>query len=214
MRASSLERDWQSFLLFRKASAQHEVPDGMSRTLVTRKVPDMCYTVLEPWMSEPLGVSMRKENQTTAILEGERLSYQRDGQHYHLRVGSSAWYGWLQTATRFRVRSPSGTFSIRREQAGHKRGDWYWRAYRKRGGRLQRVYLGKTEELTLDRLQAVAARLSEQDPADQAEPEPIRHALHPATALSHPPDGRASTLPRPLTSLLGRKGVLVQWRMG
>jgi len=152
-----------------------------------------------------LGVSMRKENQTTAILEGERLSYQRDGQHYHLRVGTSAWYGWLQTATRFRVRSPSGTFTVRREQSGHKRGDWYWRAYRKRGGRLQRVYLGKTEELTLDRLQAVAARLSEQDPADQAEPEPIRHAPHPATALSHPPDGRASPLPRPLTPLLGRE---------
>jgi predicted ATPase len=148
---------------------------------------------------------MRKENQTTAILEGERLSYQRDGQHYHLRVGTSAWYGWLQTATRFRVRSPSGTFTVRREQSGHKRGDWYWRAYRKRGGRLQRVYLGKTEELTLDRLQAVAARLSEQDPADQAEPEPIRHAPHPATALSHPPDGRASPLPRPLTPLLGRE---------
>ncbi|HET8850939.1 MAG TPA: NB-ARC domain-containing protein, partial [Ktedonobacteraceae bacterium] len=148
---------------------------------------------------------MRKENQTTAILEGERLYYQRDGEHYHLRVGTSAWYAWLQTATRFRVRSPSGTFSVRREQAGHKRGDWYWRAYRKRGGRLQRVYLGKTEELTLDRLHAVAALLSEQDTADQAEPEPIRHALHPATALSHPPDGRASTLPRPLTSLIGRE---------
>ena len=148
---------------------------------------------------------MRKENQTTAILEGERLYYQRDGEHYHLRVGTSAWYGWLQTATRFLVRSPSGTFTVRREQSGHKRGDWYWRAYRKRGGRLHRVYLGKTEELTLDHLHAVAARLSEQGTADQAEPEPIRHALHPATALSHPPDGRASTLPRPLTSLIGRE---------
>src|SRR5215831_16190297 len=165
----------------------------------------MCYTVLEPRMSNRLGMSMSKENQTTAILEGETLSYQRDGQHYHLRVGTSAWYGWLQSATRFRVRSPFGTFTVRREQAGHKRGDWYWRAYRKRKGRLHRVYLGKEEELTIDRLHAVAARLSEQDPAAEAEPEPIQHALHPATALSHPPDGRASTLPLPLTSLIGRE---------
>ena len=148
---------------------------------------------------------MSKEIQTTAILEGETLSYQRDGQHYQLRVGTSAWYGWLQTATLFRVRSPFGTFTVRREQAGHKRGGWYWRAYRKRGGRLHRVYLGKSEELTLDRLHAVAATLAEQDTAAEAEPEPIQHALHPATALSQPPDGRASTLPLPLTSLIGRE---------
>jgi len=148
---------------------------------------------------------MRKENQTTAILEGGTLSYQRDGQHYQLRVGTPAWYGWLQTATIFRVRSPFGTFTVRRERAGHQRGDWYWRAYRKREGRLHRVYLGKAEELALDRLHAVAAALAEQDTVDEAESEPIQHALHPATAISQPPDGRASTLPLPLTSLIGRE---------
>jgi hypothetical protein len=88
----------------------------------------MCYTVLEPVCRNRLGMSMSNEDQTTALVAGETLSYQRDGEDYQLPVGTSAWYGWLQTATLFRVRSPLGTFTMRREQAGHKHGAWYWRA--------------------------------------------------------------------------------------
>jgi hypothetical protein len=105
------------------------------------------------------GVSMSNEDQTTALVAGETLSYQRDGEDYQLPVGTSAWYTWLPTATRFRVRSPLGTFTMRREQAGHKHGAWYWRAYRKHDGKLQRVYVGKGEEVTLQRLHAVARQL-------------------------------------------------------
>src|SRR6266513_1728049 len=108
-------------------------------------------------------MSMSSENPTPAIVAGETLIYQRDDQHYELRVGTPAWFVWLQTATIFRVRSPFGTFTMRREQAGNQRGDWYWRAYRKRGGKLQRVYVGKAEELTLERLDAVARQLFGQD---------------------------------------------------
>jgi LuxR family maltose regulon positive regulatory protein len=48
---------------------------------------------------------------------------------------------------------------MRRERAGNQRGDWYWRAYRKRDGKLHRIYVGKTGELTLERLDAVARHL-------------------------------------------------------
>ena len=82
----------------------------------------MCYTVSELVCRNRLGMSMSNENQGTAIVEGETLSYQRDGERYELGVGTSAWYGWLQTATLFRVRSPFGTFTMRREQAGHQHG--------------------------------------------------------------------------------------------
>src|SRR5260370_5236644 len=98
-----------------------------------------------------LVMSMSNENRTTAFVEGETLIYQRDGEHSQLRVGSSAWYAWLRTATNFRVRGPFGTFTVRREQAGNQRGNWYWRACRKREGRLHRVYVGTTEEVTLER---------------------------------------------------------------
>src|SRR6266566_3373737 len=119
----------------------------------------MCYTILEPACRNHLRMSMSNEDQTTAIVAGETLIYQRDGEDYQLHVGTSAWYAWLQTATLFRVRSPFGTFTMRREQAGHKQGAWYWRAYRKRGGTLQRVYVGKVEEVTPERLNAVARQL-------------------------------------------------------
>ena len=169
---------------------------------------------------------MSNENRTTALVEGETLSYQRDGEPYQLRVGTPAWYAWLQTASRFRVRSPFGTFTVRREQAGNQRGNWYWRAYRKREGRLHRVYLGTTEELTLERLHTVAARLSTQNTLTGEEPEPhadthVEHPGHqeqsrpPATGAVRPlAEGAstsafvkqtASTLPLPLTSLIGRE---------
>jgi hypothetical protein len=58
---------------------------------------------------------MSNKNQATAIVAGETLFYQRDGQNYQLGIGTSAW---LRTATIFRVRSPFGNFTIRRERAG------------------------------------------------------------------------------------------------
>jgi ATP-dependent Clp protease ATP-binding subunit ClpA len=130
-------------------------------------------------------------------------------------VGTPAWYAWLRTVTSFRMRSPFGTFTVRREQAGNQRGSWYWRAYRKREGKLHRVYLG-TEEVTLERLSTVAARLSAPHTLTADEPEPHReHARRPATgAVRQLADGAgatgfvkqaAPTLPLPLTSLIGRE---------
>jgi LuxR family maltose regulon positive regulatory protein len=51
-----------------------------------------------------------------------------------------------------------GRFTAHKERRGATRE--YWKAYRHRGGRLYRAYLGKSAELTLDRLNAVAAELA------------------------------------------------------
>jgi len=163
---------------------------------------------------------MSNENQTTALVAGETLIYQRDGQTYQLGIGTSAWYVWLETAMTFRVRSPFGAFTVRRERAGNQRGDWYWRAYRKRGGTLHRVYVGKADEMTLERLNAVAKQLfgqgeeevrSEADLSDESPPRRKREALLSSdqpTISEHPSEHgkrRSSTLPLPLTSLIGRE---------
>src|SRR5581483_2318243 len=108
----------------------------------------MCYTVSEPVCRNRLRTSMSKKEQTTALVAGERLCYQQDGEDYQLHVGTSAWYAWLQTATPFRLRSALAPFTMRREQAGHQDGAWYWRAYRKRDGKLYRVYVGQSEEVS------------------------------------------------------------------
>src|SRR5919107_532038 len=80
-----------------------------------------------------------------------------------IAVGSHAWIAWLKDpSTRsFSFRGPPGTFTARKERRVH--GDEYWTAYRKRGGRLRKAYLGKAEKLILERLNDTAAVLARSD---------------------------------------------------
>ncbi|HET6531700.1 MAG TPA: LuxR C-terminal-related transcriptional regulator [Actinoplanes sp.] len=76
-------------------------------------------------------------------------------------VGSPAWFAWLagDDARSFSFRAPAGTFTARKER--RQRGGAYWVAYRTAGSRQHKVYLGKAEELTADRLGRAAAALAE-----------------------------------------------------
>src|SRR5919112_2841257 len=80
-----------------------------------------------------------------------------------IAVGSPSWVAWLrESSTRsFSFSGPPGTFTARKERRVH--GDDYWTAYRKRGGRLRKAYLGKAEKLTLERLNDAAAVLAPSD---------------------------------------------------
>ncbi len=81
-----------------------------------------------------------------------------EDQQSHIVVGSSTWYAWLadeQNAS-FSFRTPVGAITARRER---QRNGWYWYAYCKHRGKLRKAYLGKAEELTLERLNAVTATL-------------------------------------------------------
>src|SRR5207302_4856769 len=102
----------------------------------------------------------REESAMTPTVQGEILVYRQDGQEQVLTVGTAAWFAWLETASTFSFVSEEGLFTARREQAGHKRGGWYWKAYRKQHGKLSSRYLGKSETLTLERLQAAAQALA------------------------------------------------------
>jgi LuxR family transcriptional regulator, maltose regulon positive regulatory protein len=88
----------------------------------------------------------------------------QEGSATALPVGSLAWYAWLADATSFAFRSEHGTFTAHKERRGPTRE--YWKAYRRHAGRLQRVYLGKSSELTLERLNAAAAELARGISAD------------------------------------------------
>jgi predicted ATPase/DNA-binding CsgD family transcriptional regulator len=94
------------------------------------------------------------------ILRDGILTYSQDGQTAKLAVDTPDWYTWLEKASIFTFRSASGAFTVRKEQAGNKRGGQYWRAYHKRYGKLYRVYLGKSDELTFKRLQSAVVLLS------------------------------------------------------
>jgi len=70
---------------------------------------------------------------------------------------SLQWNAWLADHARFQFVGRAGHFSARRED---RNGHGYWYAYLRREGVLHKAYLGKSAELTLDRLEEVAANLA------------------------------------------------------
>ncbi len=97
--------------------------------------------------------------QVSPIIQDGILTDLRDGSPVQIVVDSSEWYAWLQRASTFTFRGEEGLFTAHKERAGNRRGRLYWRAYRTWQGKLHRVYLGQSEELTLERLKAVAVVL-------------------------------------------------------
>lgn len=113
-------------------------------------------------------------------------------------VESADWYAWLnaEDTRSFAVRTPQGTFTARRER---QHGSWYWYAYRTRGAKLRKVYLGKSEELTRDRLNEAAASLADHQ-STSTEPqsaESSTHLLPLLTTKITPPPVRRTLVARP-----------------
>ena len=68
-------------------------------------------------------------------------------------VEMAEWYAWLVHHRSFCFESDCTAFTARKEQ---RPGGWYWYAYRRKQGKLHSAYLGKSEELTLERLSSIA----------------------------------------------------------
>src|SRR5215472_12045151 len=130
------------------------------------------------------------ESETTTVLD--------------LPEGSLAW---LQEVPSFAFAGQRGAYTARKETKA--RGQEYWYAYRKRGGKLTKAYLGKAPELTLARLEEVGHLLLA-DPAAQASvseasfPPPSTEAHAVLLAQEGKPVGDAE-LPPPQAPLLGRE---------
>ncbi|MFN8433457.1 MAG: LuxR C-terminal-related transcriptional regulator [Anaerolineales bacterium] len=67
-------------------------------------------------------------------------------------IGSNLWFEWLSKAKKFSFKYPNGAFVAQQEI---RRNTSYWYAYKRRNGKLYKAYLGKTTELTLERLQQI-----------------------------------------------------------
>lgn len=76
------------------------------------------------------------------------------------------WQAWLARGEPFQVEGtgPEGWtvahFTARMERIKNKQ-SCFWYAYRRVGGKLRKLYLGRSADLTLDRLRAVAERIKE-----------------------------------------------------
>src|ERR671928_602019 len=107
---------------------------------------------------------------TTALLDGATLLLPENDAS-SITLDTPAWFAWLEHATTFAFTSPSGHFTARKERQA--RGGGYWKAYRTSHGTLHRVYLGKAQDLTLDRLNQAAATLAAADAAAAPRPAPV-----------------------------------------
>ncbi len=139
----------------------------------------------------------------TPFVRDTLLHYQDRGQTHALLVESPEWYHWLETASIFAFESSKGSFTARKERSGNKRGGWYWKAYRKRGRKLYRAYLGQSAALTLSHLHAIAAQLTAQE--EESPVKPLLALEDEAQLPREPGSGRLRLLPVQLTSFVGRE---------
>lgn len=96
----------------------------------------------------------RKEHKTTPKVVGPILYTDSVA----VRVESPTWFDWLASNATFYVESSEGTFTARREL---RDGAWFWYAFRRHRKKLYKAYLGRTADLTRERLLAVAQHLAE-----------------------------------------------------
>ncbi len=71
-------------------------------------------------------------------------------------LDSPQWNDWLTSHKQFKFKGTAGHFSARRET---RHDNDYWYGYRRHNGTLNKVYLGKSDEITLARLEHAAANL-------------------------------------------------------
>src|SRR5579885_2257748 len=103
---------------------------------------------------------MQKLSPTVGVVRNGCLVYEQQGQQVVVLLDTPAWYSWLETATTFTFTCEEGILTAHKAPAGNRRGRWYWRAYRRKHGRLSRCYLGVSTNLTWSKLREAAHRLA------------------------------------------------------
>lgn len=114
-----------------------------------------------------------------------------------IRVGSGEWFAWLAHHDRFKFQGAQGHFSAQCEE---RRKTNYWYAYRRREGKLFKQYLGKADELILERLESASLALAGLPVGGQPSDQPGRE--QPSGVTAHPPSAdRAAPSLLPLTKI-------------
>lgn len=135
---------------------------------------------------------------STPKVQSDTLLYQQNGLQHILKVGTPEWYAWLDYNLSFAFSNEYGSFTARKEPAGNRRGGEYWKAYRTHNRKLHRVYLGKSEALTLERLNEIAFVLAQE--TQKVSIQPTRSALDFESVNDRP-----SNIPAHLPQLIGRE---------
>jgi LuxR family transcriptional regulator, maltose regulon positive regulatory protein len=81
-----------------------------------------------------------------------------------IQVGSQQWIAWLADHRAFTYKGVAGHLAARCEL---RRGIGYWYGYRRREGKLKKIYLGRSEELTQEKLERASALLAGEMPSQR-----------------------------------------------
>ena len=107
-----------------------------------------------------------------------RLTWHAGSRTYELREhpggplfavmpGEHSWFAWLDTVASFTFWGQQGQLTVRKES--RQWGEGYWYAYRRVGSKLTKKYVGRTADLTLTRLEEIAAQLTHTEMSAQDE---------------------------------------------
>ncbi|HEV8190538.1 MAG TPA: hypothetical protein VGP82_03505, partial [Ktedonobacterales bacterium] len=112
-----------------------------------------------------------------------------------VRVGTLEWFAWLDAARSFTFAGETGTFTARHELRSGRR---FWYAYRQRDGVLRKTYLGRSADLTPQRLEQAAQTLADTASGTGSWSAPADEWSSPliATKIAVPQPGMA-LVPRP-----------------
>src|SRR5690349_17845187 len=113
-------------------------------------------------------------------------------------IGTAAWFSWLEQHRAFSFETGRLTFTARKEQ---RPGGWYWYAYRRSQGKLHSRYLGKSEELTFERLNATSEAFERAGEAGEGKPPRPLHASGGRAVQGQ----SASIIPLPTTSAVAEQ---------
>jgi ATP/maltotriose-dependent transcriptional regulator MalT len=122
-----------------------------------------------------------------------------------IQVGTACWFDWLNQARSFAYRGAGGRFTARQED---RSGSRFWYAYRQQNNMLRKTYLGRSSELTAERLDEAARALASMARMDgngvTGEMDNISDAwLSPLIATK-------ITAPQSVQSLVARPGVMAR----
>lgn len=113
-----------------------------------------------PWVTYEAKIAMgRRENKAMPRVESGYL-YSETASFV---VDSPAWQAWLVCHIAFYFSSRDGSFTARKEL---RNGGYYWYGYRRQDGKTHKVYLGKSSDITVQRLADVARQLAERIEGD------------------------------------------------
>lgn len=103
------------------------------------------------WCPETQSYTMRDPEHARTLLAvfGNALTFCPESQE---------WFTWLEGIPSFAFEGREGRFTARRETK--QRGEGYWIAYQRYKGKLQKKYLGRTCDLSAEKLEKVARSIA------------------------------------------------------